>query len=193
MNLFFSECAGAGPFLCAFWAPTAADIEKNLTAIFTSLSTRPIPVRTNTSYGIVDHTLLHHLLFGALYFPYAAFPRLAQALAALAAGDARPIYEMALPAPKFECSCDKNDGRAYASVPDATLAILCNDGDVVPGDLDTTQVYYDMMTKSSKWGDIWSSIRMGCVFVSAYLIDGRGLKFAYLVAGHRFLKIISKV
>ncbi|KJA18178.1 hypothetical protein HYPSUDRAFT_45494 [Hypholoma sublateritium FD-334 SS-4] len=163
MNMFFSDCADAGPYLCAFWAPTAADIERNLTTIFTSLSARPISVHTNTSYGIVDYTLLHHLIFGALYFPYATFPKLAQALAALTTGDARPIYEMAIPAPKFECSCDENSGRAYASVPDATMAILCNDGDVVPGDLDATQAYYDMMTKSSKWGDIWSNIRMGCV------------------------------
>ena len=174
MDTFFTGCADAGPHRCAFWAPTAAEIEKNLTAIFTSLSTRPIPVHTNTTYGIVDHTLLHHLVFGALYAPYATFPRLAQALAAVAVGDAQPLYEMAMPLPKFECSCDENDGRARVPDTSATVAILCNDGNTVPGDLDSTQAYYDMMKASSKWGDIWSNIRIGCVFVSGFLLHGLG-------------------
>ncbi|KAF8959384.1 Alpha/Beta hydrolase protein [Flammula alnicola] len=159
MDSFYTGCAEAGPDSCAFWAPTADDIRHNLTTLYDSLRSRPIPMRTKSGYGLLDYSVLRSLIFASLYSPYALFPVVARRLAELASGDGQLLFDMMNP-PPFECSCDS---PVFATVPDAQAAVLCNDGDDVPGDLESTQKYFDMTTKASSWGDIWSNIRIGCV------------------------------
>ncbi|KAF8960263.1 TAP-like protein-domain-containing protein, partial [Flammula alnicola] len=161
MDSFYIGCAEAGPDSCAFWAPTANDIRQKLTTLYDSLRSRPLPVRTKSGYGLLDYSMLRTAIFESLYWPYASFPIIAQGLADLAAGQGQLLFDRMNP-PQFKCSCDSSE-RAFATIPDATPAILCNDGDDIPGDLESTQKYFDMMTKASNWGDIWSNIRIGCV------------------------------
>ncbi|KAF8959383.1 TAP-like protein-domain-containing protein [Flammula alnicola] len=161
MDSFYTGCAEAGPDSCAFWAPTVDDIRQNLTTLYDSLRSHPMPMRTKSGYGLLDLPMLRSAIFLALYTPYASFPIIAQGLAELATGEGQLLFDR-MNRPPFECSCDSPE-RAFASVPDATAAVLCNDGDDIPGDLESTQKYFDMMTKTSNWGDIWSNIRISCV------------------------------
>ncbi|KAJ7465760.1 hypothetical protein B0H11DRAFT_1668512, partial [Mycena galericulata] len=85
---FINGCVAAGPHGCAFYSPTVAEIQENVDKIYASLRARPIPVRTNTSFGIVDYSTMRRTIFTALYTPYAKFPALAQALADLSVGNA---------------------------------------------------------------------------------------------------------
>jgi hypothetical protein len=161
MQSFYTGCADAGPSECPFWASSPDDIERNLTALYDSLRSRPLPVKTATSYGIFDYGLLRSIVFSSLYNPYASFPVLARGLAELASGNPQQLFESIRP-PPFECSCDSSE-RAFAPVRDSQAAVLCNDGDDVPDDLKSTEEYFEMLTKASSWGDIWARVRMGCM------------------------------
>ncbi|KAF9562407.1 hypothetical protein CPC08DRAFT_663222 [Agrocybe pediades] len=161
MDSFFTGCHEAGPEECDFWAPSADDIRKNLTSIYDTLRSRPIPVNTGKGYGLVDYALVRGLVFRSLYSPFASFRPLATALAALAAGDASLTFDAAF-VPPTKCSCDPSDGL-FTNVVDAQNAVLCNDGPDVPGDLASTEEYFDLISQTSQWGEIWASIRLGCV------------------------------
>ncbi|KAF4622312.1 hypothetical protein D9613_009057 [Agrocybe pediades] len=161
MDSFFDGCHEAGPEDCDFWAPSPDDIRKNLTSIYDSLRSRPIPVKTEKGYGLVDYAMVRGLVFRALYSPLSAFRILAKALAALAAGDASLIFNIAF-IPPSKCSCDPSDGL-FNNVIDGLSAVLCNDGDDVPGDLTSSEKYFEMLSKTSQWAEMWASIRLGCV------------------------------
>lgn len=93
MQPFFDGCGAAGPYDCPFYAPTPEDISRNLTALYNAIRNKPVPVRTKESYGLVDYSRLRLAVFGSLYSPFATFPVLARALADLAAGDGRLLFE----------------------------------------------------------------------------------------------------
>lgn len=161
MDSFYAGCADAGPDGCAFWAPTPEDIRQNLTTLLDTLNTSPIPMRTKSGYGLLDNSMLRSALFTALYSPYAAFPTIAQGLAELAAGSGKLLFDRMNP-PLYECACSAEQ-RGIASVPDSQAAVLCNDGNDIPDDLKSTEEFYEMMRKSSPWGDMWANIRMSCM------------------------------
>ena len=161
MESFYSECADAGPDHCAFWAPSPDDIRQNLTNLYDSIRFHPVPTKSGNTYGYVDYKMLHSLVFSSLYFPYKTFPRLAQGLAELAAGNGTTVFEMAQmkTSPPFECSGDPPKVHQEES----QAAILCNDGVDIPADLHSTQKYFKMMSKISAFGTHWASIRTDCV------------------------------
>ncbi|KAJ3512917.1 hypothetical protein NLJ89_g3241 [Agrocybe chaxingu] len=161
LDHFFSGCAEAGPDACAFWAPTADDVRQNLTNLYDSIRAHPLPVKADFSYGILDYNFLRFVIFRVLYSPYDLFQTLAQGLANLAAGDGRVLLKL-VTRPPFECSCNPAAHR-YDVVGDGQVAILCNDGDDVPGDLQSSLEYFKFMANTSNWGDIWSTIRLSCV------------------------------
>ncbi|KAF9475285.1 hypothetical protein BDN70DRAFT_996546 [Pholiota conissans] len=163
MDHFHSGCASAGPDGCAFWAPTPEDVKKNLTALYDNIRHQPVSVRRKSRYGIVDYKTLHSAIFDSLYTPYTSFPKLAEGLAALTTGDGSIIFDMVNPKPPFECECSLPERPSVAKVEDGTIAILCNDGEDVPHDLESTKKYVEELTKSSRWGDLWARIRMDCV------------------------------
>ena len=162
MKSFYTGCADAGPSMCPFWASSPDDIERNLTALYDSIRSRPLPVKTTTSYGVFDYDLLRTIVFKSLYYPYASFPTLARGLAELASGNPQPLFESAMP-PPFECSCNSSERVFDWWLTESQFAVLCNDGDDVPDDLKSTEEYFEMMTKASSWGDIWAQLRMGCM------------------------------
>lgn len=121
---FVNGCVAAGPNGCAFFAPAAAEILANLDKLYASLRARPIPVRTNTSFSIVNYSTLRFTIFRALYEPYALFPPLAEALADLTKDNATALFKTT-EKPAFKCACDPSQ---HESVGDAGQAVICNDG-----------------------------------------------------------------
>lgn len=160
MQSFFDGCHAAGPGGCAFYADTPENISQNLTALYEAVRARPIPVKTATSYGIVDYDRLRATVFVTLYAPFALFVRLADALADLAAGDGTAIYKI-LETEPFQCACDPSAHR-FDRVNDALSAILCNDGEQIPSSLEDAQKYFDSLYAESTWAEIWAGIRIGC-------------------------------
>ncbi|KAG5716887.1 putative hydrolase [Termitomyces sp. T112] len=160
MDYFFTSCHAAGPDTCLFHAPTPDLIAANLTKLYDIVKVRPIPVRTSTSYGLVDYTRLRTSIFSSLYKPWVAYPALANALAALAQGDGAPLFSM-YDLPKFQCDCgpDSEDSRFGK---DAQTTILCNDGDPISSEFETLQEYFKNMMKESEWFEIWANIRIPC-------------------------------
>jgi len=88
------------------------------------------------------------------------FPFPSRALAALAAGDGSLIFSQ-FSIPPFECSCDPL-AHLFDSVDDASMAIICNDGEELSGDLESAEKHFEMMMRVSNWGEIWSSVRIQC-------------------------------
>ncbi|KDR74350.1 hypothetical protein GALMADRAFT_141400 [Galerina marginata CBS 339.88] len=160
LNSFFTGCFEAGPEICQFWAPSADDIQKNLTTLFESVRSRPVPVKFGSTYGILDYSKLRVTVFQSLYAPFRMFPILAQGLAELAAGDGNTLFSL-FRAPPFECACDQK-APTFGIVEDASLALLCNDGEVVPSDLSSAEEHLERMMKVSQWGEVWSAIRINC-------------------------------
>lgn len=161
MQFFFKTCADAGPLGCPFYAPTPEAVQRNLTKLYDSVRAKPVPVRTETSYGLLDYNLLRLAVFASLYSPYVTFLPLATGLSQLAAGDATLLFQ-ALQPPPFQCPSQLPE-NAFNVIPDAQSAILCNDGKDIPGDLDSSEQYFKMITESSQWGELWASIRFSCI------------------------------
>lgn len=161
IDAFVAGCHEAGPVGCHFWAPTNTAVRHNMTNLFDSVRRQPVSVASSTGpHGVVDIDLLEGVVFSALYKPYAAFPLLAEALAALAQGDGSVVLKMAGGIDPLQCPAESRT----EPVGDAQAAILCNDGAEIPSDLESTQKYVAMMKKSSpRWGPIWSGIRMNCI------------------------------
>ena len=157
---FLTGCAEAGPEDCKFWAPTPKDIERNITALYDAIRSKPIPMKTEKSYGLLDYEMLRSVIFRALYSPYATFAGLAEDLAALAAGDGTGIFDK-VSQPPYQCDCDPSRHQ-FDQLVDATFAVACNDGDDVPRDLESAKQYFEMLSNASSWADKWAGIRLGC-------------------------------
>jgi len=169
LGTFFTGCFEAGPEGCAFYAESPEAIQQNLTNIFESLRAQPIPIKTDSTYGILDHTTVRIAMFSALSSPYALFPVIAQGLAQLATGNGTSLFQLLNPpGSQFQCSCDP-EAHADDQVADVSTAITCNDGDEVPTDLNSAKEYYDEMINLTDWADLWVGVRLSCVSVSFLL------------------------
>ncbi|KAF7318129.1 Abhydrolase-4 domain-containing protein [Mycena chlorophos] len=164
LQSFATGCFSAGPSTCPFYAASPAAILANMDALAESLRSRPIPVRTPKSYGLVDYSLFRTTIFYLLYSPYAKFPMLAQALADLAQGNATRLWEMSPTGlkPPFECSCDDRE-LGFESVPESLWAVLCNDGDRISPEYEEFEAHYRMLSNLSSFADQWERPRMGCL------------------------------
>jgi len=165
LGTFFTGCFEAGPEGCAFYAESPEAIQQNFTNIFESLRAQPIPIKTDSTYGILDHTTVRVVVLTALTSPYALFPVTAQGLAQLATGNGTSLFQLLNPpGSQFQYSCDP---EAYADdqVADASTAIICNDGDEVPTDLNSAKEYYDEMTNLTDWAEVWLEGRLNCMQV----------------------------
>ncbi|KAF8816534.1 hypothetical protein BYT27DRAFT_7207371 [Phlegmacium glaucopus] len=137
MESFYTGCADAD------------DIRQNLTNLYSSICTQPVPVKIGNTYGYVDHKMLHFTVFASLYSLFATFRLLAQGLA-----------ELLTPSP-FECSGDPSKGLEQ-NLFEAHVAVFCNDAANVPADLQSAQKHFEMMSKTSGFGSIMASIRIHC-------------------------------
>ncbi|KAF8959373.1 TAP-like protein-domain-containing protein [Flammula alnicola] len=160
LESFFTGCVEAGSEGCDFWAPTPEDIRQNLTKLYASVQSQPRPIKVASSYGLLDYAKLRVAVLMSLFTPYATFPLLARGLADLASGDGSLLFTAFTP-PPFECSCDSS-AHIFEVVDDAAMAIICNDGEDVPSNLESAEAHLKMMMNVSDWGEIWSGVRISC-------------------------------
>ncbi|KAF7376976.1 AB hydrolase-1 domain-containing protein [Mycena sanguinolenta] len=162
LQAFFDGCNKAGPDNCPFYAPSSSQIAAKLDALTSSVKEQPIPVVTPDSHGIVDFTFLRNVIFGSLFAPYdsaVGFVPLAQALAALADGNATVLYDL-IPVPTFECQTSPppfhlNDFESYT-------AIACGDPISINDTVAQLEEYYLNAAKVSQFSDLVSSSRVLC-------------------------------
>ena len=122
---------------------------------------RPVPVKTDSFYELVDYEVLRNIIFNSLYSPYTTFQDVARALADLAAGDGTALLALSSPS-IFQCSCDPHE-HDTEQVFDGRMTLACNDGDEVPLSLDQLQEYWEKLAGVSDFADLWGSIRTLCV------------------------------
>ncbi|KAK0228236.1 TAP-like protein-domain-containing protein [Armillaria fumosa] len=162
LQAFFDGCFEAGPQNCPFYADSPKAISNRLNALYESIRVNPIPVKLESSYGILDYPRLRAAIFRSLYVPQIAYPYLAQALVDLELGNGTLLFNMIQKSSEvFECSCDSSV-TALAPVVDSQMAIMCNDGAPVPRNLEAAQSYYDRMTEAFDWGSMWAGLRISC-------------------------------
>jgi hypothetical protein len=169
LQTFFDGCAAAGPDLCAFYKPTAAEIADRLSALTAFIRAQPVPVITPTSYGLVDYSFLREQIFQTLYAPYVYFPALAESLAALERGNGTMLYELLGVSAPFECDC----GGANHTVPfhlntgEAVYAIRCGDAVEVTDSIEQLAEYYnDAVRSTTGFQEILvAANRFGCEYV----------------------------
>ncbi|KAF8900304.1 TAP-like protein-domain-containing protein, partial [Mucidula mucida] len=157
---FFDGCYEAGPQRCSFYAPSPDAISANLTALYKRLRTAPVPVKTDSGYGVLDYRRLRRAVFLSLYSPYAKFPILADALSELARGSGNLLYNMTRE-PDVKCSCPDSSNE-LASVNEATMFVACNDGASVPNNLTEIEEYYAEISSEYDFGSLWAGLRIGC-------------------------------
>ncbi|KAJ8516392.1 hypothetical protein ONZ45_g6288 [Pleurotus djamor] len=160
LQAFFDQCAASSPEGCPFYESSAEKIKQKLDALTEFIYHHPVPVVTETSYGLVDYERLRRTIFLSLYSPYTEFPRLARGLADLARGNGTTLYRMSEePVPKCDCH------QRYETQPvlDGQFSILCTDGEEVRDTAEEFKSYVDELLTSSQWGDLWATIRTGCL------------------------------
>ncbi|PPR04801.1 hypothetical protein CVT26_012974 [Gymnopilus dilepis] len=161
MESFFTGCVEAGPHRCDFWSSTTEEIKKNITTLYSSVRSKPLPVRSASNYGVVDYSALRGAIFSALYSPNASFQRLAKGLADLAAGDGRIILDMHR-SPPYRCSCNTPEPQ-YTHIREALAAVACNDSNDIPEDLEYSEEYFKAFSNISNWAELWAGVRLSCV------------------------------
>ncbi|KAJ6501787.1 TAP-like protein-domain-containing protein [Mycena vulgaris] len=161
LQTFFDGCATAGPTDCAFHAPSASAISRNLDTLTASIRDQPLAVVTPTSHGIVDFVFLLNAVLNALYVPYDAFASLAQGLTDLAAGNATTLYAQSA-VPTFECACNASAVPFHLNNLEAYMAVACGDATPVEDSIPHLQRYYEDGLKMSSFADLLSSTRVLC-------------------------------
>ncbi|KAF8188141.1 Alpha/Beta hydrolase protein [Mycena galopus ATCC 62051] len=171
LQTFFDGCAAAGPDLCAFYKPTAAQIADRLTALTNAIRTQPISVLTPAGYGLVDYSLLRSIIFDSLYNPYNLFPLLAQGLAALENGDGTVLYSLLEEAlPPFECDC--TNSTSSPPMDDSSVAIECGDAVEVTDSIQQLTEFYENAAKTSQFMEFFmGQTRIDCSGWQVYRDD----------------------
>ncbi|PVH82334.1 alpha/beta-hydrolase [Cadophora sp. DSE1049] len=180
MDSFYRFCHLAGPKLCAFHASSPEAIEARLQNLLQSIKTRPVIVPASTSLNprpeIVSYSKVMRLVTSALYRPLVIFPSLAEAFAALEAGDGRPFIDLTsqggeeLPPCESRLENPANPENPTPEVPeaegsaDASKAIMCSDGEPIPGGVGEFATYAgELMDLSKSAGSSMASMVIGCV------------------------------
>jgi hypothetical protein len=142
-------------------------MEDRLNRLYESIIQAPVPVRTKTSYGLVDYEFLRQAIFLSLAEPFALnepflrWPALGIGLADLEAGNGTSLWEM-MEQPPFKCSCDPSEYIFETNFEEAEFAFVCNDGDVVPPSLEDAEKHYKESLEISGWNSLYASMRIQC-------------------------------
>ncbi|KAJ7838606.1 Alpha/Beta hydrolase protein [Mycena olivaceomarginata] len=171
LQTFFDGCAAAGPDLCAFYKPTAAEVAERLTTLTESVRRTPIPALASTGYGLVDYSLLRNTIFKSLYAPYEWFPALAQGMAALERGDGTTLYSISLQqGTPFQDDCTTNSTATPTD--DAAIAIQCGDAVEVKDSVQEVTDFYRNAARTSKFAEFFvGSSRVSCSGWQVYRED----------------------
>ncbi|KAL4259938.1 Serine protease/Carboxylesterase S33 [Pleurotus pulmonarius] len=159
LQAFFDGCVEGGPDLCPFYESSPEAISRKLDDLTRTIFLRPVPVKTDISYGLVDYERLRITIFRSLYSPYADFPILAQGLADLMNGNGTVLYQM-LEQPAFDCAC--GSPAPLTSIADGGTAIMCTDGVEVRDTVEELEPFVQGLLRESQWGEVWAGIRIGC-------------------------------
>ncbi|KAH7361055.1 prolyl aminopeptidase-like protein [Rhexocercosporidium sp. MPI-PUGE-AT-0058] len=177
MNSFYTFCHLAGPTACAFYDSTPEDIEIRLSSLLADIRKHPIIVPASPSLNsrpeVVSYSKVQRLITSALYRPLVMFPSLAQAFAALEAGNGRPFLDLTSQGGEELPLCQKHlDDPSHPGNPvpeaeasaDASKAIMCSDGALIPGGVEEFETYVGKLMELSKSaGASMASMVMGCV------------------------------
>ncbi|KAJ6451753.1 hypothetical protein C8R45DRAFT_1065341 [Mycena sanguinolenta] len=158
---FINGCVAAGPTGCALYAPTTAEVIEKVDEVYASVRQRPIPVRTDTSSGLVDWSIVRATTFGSLHAPYAMFPTLGRILTDLYEGNGTTLFKL-LERPVLRCACDPSQYQ-FELLPDATSGLICNDGERISSAYEDLVGHYGRLSETSSWADVWERPRMPCL------------------------------
>ncbi|KAF7346759.1 Abhydrolase-4 domain-containing protein [Mycena sanguinolenta] len=158
---FINGCIAAGPKACALFAPTVAEIIEKVDKIYAAVRARPIPVRTDTSFGLVDWTTVRGAIFLSFYSPYSQFSTMARALADLYEGNGTTLFKI-YERPAFKCACDPAQYQ-FEHLSEAVYGLLCNDAKRIPAKYEDVLEHYQRLRETSSWADVWEPIRMPCL------------------------------
>ncbi|CAE6532454.1 unnamed protein product [Rhizoctonia solani] len=166
---FFDSCVEAGPERCAFAkspsgkiSTKGAELHSRLEALYSKLRDEPVPVpKSLTGPGILTASDVKHVIFRGLYSP-GVWPKLAQGLAEVEAGNPQPIYDGVYGG--FETlnpsSGDENVFNRYMEKQGqavTTSAIMCSDSKKpVHKSLDEFAEYIHKMGKLAPIGEMWA-------------------------------------
>ena len=177
LDMFFEECAAAGPELCALHDASASRIKARFMSLLISLKTAPMAVTATSllaspiEYGIVDYALVLRIVFEFSYGPYPAAARtvtpadLASALAAAEKGDPVPLWNLDKNnTVEFKCQCSPSPKPPATVGMDATAAISCTDGDPVEDTTEELGKLWDRVLGDSMFGALWGG-RARCSYV----------------------------
>jgi hypothetical protein len=89
-------------------------------------------------------------------------PFLAKVLADLEVGNGSGLSSFLA---RFEVHQDCPVDASYINIPDAQTAIICTDGEKVRDTPEEFKYYYENLLKTSRFGQIWANIRLGCSYV----------------------------
>ncbi|KAG2014267.1 hypothetical protein CC2G_011100 [Coprinopsis cinerea AmutBmut pab1-1] len=168
---FFDACASAGPTTCAFHEPSPSRIKSKYLSLANQIRNSPIPVYYTSRfdgrpvYGLLDYSKFQTVVFYSLYSPYAWFPRLAEALAALHDDrNPQPFFELG-GARAFECPCepDHEDELDRGVVVEGAAVIACSDGARIPPGLEEMKQAFAEFSAKSEWAGVWAWGRMSCL------------------------------
>ncbi|TFK65951.1 hypothetical protein BDN72DRAFT_173099 [Pluteus cervinus] len=161
MQSFYDGCYEAGPEGCPFYAPSPDLIAQNLTSLYNSIRKKPVPVMTETSYGVMDFVKLRSTVFWVLYNPFQAFHPLAEGLANLANGNATALYKLS-EAPTFKCACGHEPELTTSDFTQGFPFVACTDGEPIPSGLDYAKQQRQELAETSEWGALWSNVPLHC-------------------------------
>ena len=175
MSAFYYFCHKAGPEFCSFHASSPSVIETRLNKLFQSLKKNPVIVPSpldsiNELPSIISYSDVRRLIASSLYRPLVMFPPLAEALAALEAGDGSPFLNLSGRSEGDPFLCDEGRDKPTPELPDvegsphATNAIFCSDQGLQNDTVDSFGVYLEKAIETSKSaGATMASMRLGCV------------------------------
>lgn len=167
LQMFAQACVEAGPYDCAIYEPTAAQVQTRIRNLFDKLKANPVPVLTHlpgysVPYGVIDYKIAKTALFLFLYSPYTTAvlgaPRLAAAYRYLENGEGAALWShMNTLAETFSCDCPVPGQPTPPSIatPDAAQAIMCGDGDPVMDTVEDLESHLEALSKDSEFWDMW--------------------------------------
>lgn len=172
MNSFYHFCHRVGPEECSFYAPSPSQIEQRLDTLLEIIRIHPVIVPAPPNGGrpeLVTFSNLRRMIASALYRPLIIFPPLAEALAALEAGDGKPFIALSGQSDGDPSLCESYPGpspefRDAEGSEDASVAILCSDAAPLNMTAEEFGAYTDVLAKKSKSaGATMVSLSLGCL------------------------------
>ncbi|KAG0652086.1 hydrolase [Hyphodiscus hymeniophilus] len=175
MEAFYHFCHIAGPSSCTFHASSSLSIQSRLESLLQSLKKSPVIVlpslnSTDEIPIIISYSDVRRLIASSLYRPLVMFPRLAEALTAIEAGDGNAFLDVVGRNEGNSLLCDDGKNTPTPELPevegsaDASKAILCSEQPLQNDTVDTFSKYVEEAAAISKAaGATMADIHLGCV------------------------------